>query len=206
MKDPEPSAIHSVPPPPVEDRTETYRHPLHQYALEQGSAAPSESRIRSSVPSPPPSVQKQGGAVGHRRVLLAVASDSVMVALLPVLRVLDAAIVKVEDGAALEQALRERGDFDLVLSDSHLPGGTGLGILAGMRRFGHRTPFIIVQSIHERLVRVVVGGGTGGVLSTRVVNDLALIELAEGLLASNDAPSSSRRPSCLAKDASGSSF
>ncbi|MGC4067762.1 MAG: hypothetical protein QM784_24550, partial [Polyangiaceae bacterium] len=55
------------------------------------------------------------------------------------------------------------------------------------------TPFVIVQSIHQQLVRVVVGGGTSGVLSSRVVNELALVELVEELLGLYEAQSSSRR-------------
>jgi CheY-like chemotaxis protein len=142
-------------------------------------------------------------AARHPRLLLAVASEDVMYALLPVIRALGAAVVKVEDGAALEHALRVRGPFDVVLSDSHLPGGTGLGVLAGLRRAGHLTPFVIVQSIHQQLVRVVVGGGNGGVLSNRVVNDLALVELVEDLLGPHDAPTSSRRPDRIKLDAAG---
>lgn len=199
MKDPEPSAIHSVPPPEEEDRTGAYRHPLHQYAVEQGCVTPSESRLRNTLSSEEVSQTRPIVAVRHRRILLAVVSETVTFALLPIIRALDAAVVQVVDGAAFEQALRERGTFDLVLCDSRLPGGTGLGILAGLRRAGHQTPFVIVQSIHQHLVRVVVGGGSGGILSTRVVNDLALIELAEGLLGAQEAPASSRRPQRLAK-------
>lgn len=127
------------------------------------------------------------------RVLLAVASEAVTEAYLPVLRALQAAVVQVRDGAALKQALHERGAFDLVLTDSGLPGNTGLGILAGMRLAGKKPPFVIVQSIHQQLLRVVVGGGERGALSTRVVNDLALVELAEQLTGCHEAPASSRR-------------
>jgi CheY-like chemotaxis protein len=197
MKDLEPSAIHHVP-PPDEERTGAYRHPLHQYALDQGCNTPSESRLRSNAPSTESEQTEPNLAARHRRILLAVASESVTFALLPIIRAFDAAVVQVVDGAALEGALRDRGTFDLVLCDSRLPGGTGLGILAGLRRSGHRTPFIIVQSIHQHLVRVVVGGGNAGLLSTRVVNDLALIELTQGLLGLDGGPASSRRSPRLA--------
>jgi CheY-like chemotaxis protein len=182
MKDLEPSAIHSVPPREEEERTGAFRHPLHQYALDQGFSTPSETRLRSTS-SATQSAQTQSNIPNrHRRILLAVASPTVTLALSPIIRALNAAVVQVVDGATLERALRERGPFDLVLCDAHLPGGTGLGILAGLRRTGHKTPFVIVQSIHQHLLRIVVGGGKGGVLCTRVVNELALVELSQGLL------------------------
>jgi len=153
----------------------------------------SESRLRSARPVT---------NVAHQRILLATGSPEVELALLPIIRALDARIVQVRDAAGLRKALQERGTFDLVLSDSHLPGGTGLGILAIARQSGKRTPFIIVQSVHQRLIRVAAGGGARSVLSTRVVNDVALIELAEDLLGIHDAPASSRRSqSVAAKDA-----
>ncbi|HEY5957992.1 MAG TPA: hypothetical protein VIV60_15625 [Polyangiaceae bacterium] len=138
------------------------------------------------------------------RILLAAASSAAELAVLPVIHALDARVVQVKDALGLAKALDELGGFDLVLSDGQLAGGTGLGILAMARQSGRRPPFIIVQSVHQSLVRVVVGGGTRSVLATRVVNDVALIELAEDLLGLHDAPSSSRRPQAvLAKDAIG---
>lgn len=139
----------------------------------------------------------------HQRILLATASAEIEVAVLPIIRALDARVVQVKDAAGLSKALRQRGTFDLVLSDSHLPGGTGLGILAIARQSGQQPPFIIVQSVHQSLIRVVVGGGSRGVLSTRVVNDMALIELAEELLGLHDVPSSTRHPERLANGALG---
>jgi CheY-like chemotaxis protein len=131
--------------------------------------------------------------VRHFRVLLAVGSREVETAVLPVIRALDARIVQVKDAGGLASALRERGTFDLVLSDSHLSGGTGLGILALARQNGKKPPFIIVQSVHQSLIRVAAGGGGNAVLATRVVNDVALVELAENLLGLHEAPASSRR-------------
>ena len=222
MKPPEPSAIRSFSPPLEEERTGTFRHArgearvvgtptvsdqpdrapipsgcssaIDSAAQSMDEAMVSEARMRVPQELPPVGSARPVVAARHCRVLLAVSSEAVTDAFLPVIRALDAAVVKVEDGSALEQALRDRGPFDLVLSDSHLPGGTGLGILAGMRRSGQKPPFVFVQSIHQQLVRVVVGGGPRGVLSTRVVNDLALVELAEELLGLHDAPTSSRRP------------
>lgn len=128
----------------------------------------------------------------HQRILLATGSPEVELAVLPIIRALDARVVQVRDAAGLARALHARGSFDLVLSDSRLPGGTGLGILAIARQSGQRTPFIIVQSVHQSLIRVAVGGGSRGVLATRVVNDVALIELAEELLGLHRSPASSR--------------
>jgi CheY-like chemotaxis protein len=152
----------------------------------------SEARL---VPARPLSPQC-GPLAGSRRhrILLAAASAEVEVAVLPIIRVLDARVVQVKDASGLAKALHDRGSFDLVLSDSHLPGGTGIGILAIARQGGQKPPFIIVQSVHQSLIRVAVGGGTRGVLATRVVNDVALIELAEELLGLHEMPASSRQP------------
>lgn len=130
----------------------------------------------------------------HHRILLATGSRDAELAVSSIIRALNARVVQVKDAHELGRALRERGAFDLVLSDSHLSGGTGLGILALARQNGRMPPFIIVQSVHQSLVRVAIGGGARGVLATRVVNDVALIELAEDLLGLHDAPASSRRP------------
>ena len=156
----------------------------------------SEARL---VQAKPASVL--GGPVAgkpHTRVLLAAASPEVELAVLPIIRALNARVVQVKDAAGLAEALQKRGCFDLVLSDGQLPGGTGLGILAIARQAGQRPPFILVQSVHQSLIRVAVGGGLRGVLSTRVVNDVALIELAEELLGLHESPASSRRPQRLA--------
>lgn len=157
-----------------------------------GSANASEARLLAVRPSTGDDGRVAG--IRHQRVLLAAGSPEVELAVLPIIRALDARVVQVKDTAGLAKALRERGSFDLVLSDSRLPGGTGLGILAIAHQCGQRPPFIIVQSVHQSLIRVAVGGGARGVLATRVVNDVALIELAEELLGLHDAPSSSRRP------------
>jgi CheY-like chemotaxis protein len=200
MKHPEPFALSDTPTSLSDERTGTFRRKAHPDSplseVPLTLATPSEPRLRvraEGVHSTPlPDVPRPPVAV-RRRLLLAVASEEVTFALLPIIRALDAAVVQVADGAALERALRSRGHFDLVLSDARLPGGTGLGVLAGLRRAGHFTPFVIVQSIHQQLVRVAVGGGTTGVLSSRVVNELALVELVEELLGLYEAPSSVRR-------------
>jgi len=165
------------------------------------STGRSEARL---VPARPLAVES-GSMAGARRqrILLAAASPEVEIAVLPIIRALDARVVQVKDAAGLSKALHQRGSFDLVLSDSHLSGGTGLGILAIARQSGQRPPFIIVQSVHQSLIRVAVGGGNRGVLATRVVNDVALIELAEELLGLHEVPASSRNPQRLAKGAIG---
>lgn len=155
------------------------------------AAGCSEARLVKASPALASS-EPLAGAQYHR-VLLATASQEVEMALLPVIRALNARVVQVKDASGLAAALRERGSFDLVLSDSRLPGGTGLGILALARQNGRKPPFIIVQSVHQSLIRVAAGGGARAVLSTRVVNDVALIELAEDLLGLHEAPASSRR-------------
>jgi len=156
------------------------------------AVANSEARLLSAVPSAPACDPVAG--TRHCRILLATDSRSVELAVLPIIRALNARVVQVKDASGLAKALRERGTFDLVLSDAHLSGGTGLGILALARQSGSRPPFIIVQSVYQNLVRIAVGGGVRAVLATRVVNDVALVELAEDLLGVHDAPASSRRP------------
>jgi CheY-like chemotaxis protein len=182
MDKPTSSNIHNTCPVPPED-----------------SVGSSEARLLTAKP-----MAVRGGLVAgtrHQRILLATASQEVELAVLPIIRALDARVVQVKDAMGLAKALHERGTFDLVLSDSHLPGGTGLGILAIARQSGQRPPFIVVQSVHQSLIRVAVGGGSRGVLATRVVNDVALIELAEDLLGLHDTPASSRHP--FTKDALG---
>jgi CheY-like chemotaxis protein len=176
---------------------------LHQYAQDRNDAFTNEPSSVETTSVSEPFGLRPGVAVKHRRVLLAAASDDVTYALLPVIRTLDAAVVKVDDGAALEHALLKRGPFELVLTDSRLSGGTGLGILAGTHCSGQRTPFIIVQSIREHLVRVLIGGGSGGVLSTRVVSKLALVELAEELVETHAVSSSLLQSSRFATGVSG---
>lgn len=169
--------------------------------LSEQSTGCSEARLVQAKPV----TGQDGPAAGvrHQRILLAASSAEVELAVLPIIRALDARVVQVKDAAGLAKALRQRGSFDLVLSDSHLPGGTGLGILATARQCGQRSPFIIVQSVHQSLIRVVVGGGNRSVLATRVVNDVALIELAEELLGLHDVPASTRSTERLAKGANG---
>jgi CheY-like chemotaxis protein len=202
MKPAEPSATHCVRPMPAEEeQTGKFRLPMPVEEERTGKFRVSPQRrqeLEVTAEVEGPRTPRPVVAVRHHRILLAATSDSVVSAFLPIIRALDAAVVKVDDGAALERALSRRGPFGLVLSDAFLPGSTGLGVLASQRRSGHRPPFIIVQSIHEQLVRVVVGGGSRGILATRVVNDMALIELAEDLLGIHDAPASSRRPQRIA--------
>jgi CheY-like chemotaxis protein len=157
---------------------------------ETSGVSNSEARIRASLPV------DGGHAVveRHQRILLATGSSEVELSVLPIIRALNARVVQVKTAAGLANALRERGSFDLVLSDSHLPDGTGLGILAIAHQSGQKPPFIVVQSVHQSLIRIAVGGGMRGVLATRVVNDVALIELAEELLGLHDSAASSRRP------------
>lgn len=170
-----PESVKAHPSPPVDSDSTTGR---------------SEARLMTARPAVAQSEQAAG--VPHPRILLAAGDESVELAALPIIRALGARVVQVRNASGLSKALQERGNFDLVLSDGHLPGGTGLGILAMARQNGRRPPFIIVQSVHQSLIRVVVGGGSRTVLATRVVNDVALIELAEDLLGLHDSPASSR--------------
>jgi CheY-like chemotaxis protein len=144
----------------------------------------------SDVPSH--SAKRQDATFLRRRVLLAVSGESRSSVFLPVVRRLDAAIVQVSDGVRLRQVLLEQGPFDLLLSDARLAGENGVSMLASLRRDGLDLPFVIVQSVHQNLVRIATGGGKGRVLSTRVVGEVALVELVENLLDSLEAPASCR--------------
>jgi hypothetical protein len=95
---------------------------------------------------------------------------------------LGAIVVTVLTGPDLARELGDPEPFDLVLGESNLRGGSGLSLLARTRLRGSGTPFILVQSFHQNLMRILVGGGSRGVLGSRVVNEPALFELAEELV------------------------
>ncbi len=129
----------------------------------------------------------------HRpHVLVACSSGQIWNALAPVVRSLNASICYLADTDRLEDVLTREGPFDLVLGESLGTGRSGLGAVAWARRGGRALPFIMIQSVHESLMRVIVGGGRNGVLTTRVVNDCALAEMASELLSTAPASPSTR--------------
>lgn len=100
----------------------------------------------------------------------------------PALRTLDAEFVEVETGDALEAALYRDGPFHLVVTSARLPGQSGLQVLAAARGRGDTTPFIVVTTFREALLRVMVSDAQGTVLSSRVVDGDNLAVLARGLI------------------------
>jgi hypothetical protein len=91
-------------------------------------------------------------------------------------------VVSVSRGSDLTEQLCEEGPFDLVIGESNLEGGSGLSLLARTHIRGCGAPFILVQSFHQSLMRILVGGAGSGVLGSRVVNEPALFELAVELV------------------------
>jgi len=116
------------------------------------------------------------------KVLLATTSPWVRRVIEPVLLGLSVDYQKASDGPAIAQALLDSHQYRLVVADVSLPKSSGLSVMASARSRGHKVPFVIVQSSHDSLLRVVIGGGPQGVLTTRVVNESRLAELFRSLL------------------------
>ena len=102
--------------------------------------------------------------------------------LLPLFRPLGAQVHEAVDGAALESLLDNHGPFDLVVTSSQLPIQSGLSVLARARSRGLQTPFVVVTSVHQYLLRVFVSDAEGTVLSSRLVDGDNLRSLASSLM------------------------
>jgi len=153
----------------------------HPPAAQDPSGASPEWDCHSSIHSRPPA------AVERPRVLLAYGSELVRAAFLPVIRMLSADREEAASAAEFERQLTHGGPFDLMLADSHLDRISVLGLLTGNRLVGSRAPFILVQSFHGNLMRVLIGGTGRAVLGLRVINEPALFELAQELVDSASA-------------------
>jgi len=116
------------------------------------------------------------------KVLLATTRPWVKRVIEPVLLGLSVEYQKASDGQAIAEALLEKHRYHLVVADVALPKSSGLSVMASARSQGHKVPFVIVQSSHDNLLRVVIGGGPQGVLTTRVVNESRLAELFRSLI------------------------
>jgi len=92
---------------------------------------------------------------------------------------LDGAFVVVSNREAFETAL-SHGDFDLVLSDYHLPDFTGLEALELVRTSSPQTPFILVTGAlpDEQAVELLRRGATDVVLKDRLARLAPAIERA----------------------------
>lgn len=96
-----------------------------------------------------------------------------------------ATIDQVSDGARLDAQLRTAGPYALVISQANLPGMRGLDVLTKARDRGDSTPFVLIQSVHQNFVRITMSGGLNAVVSTRVVNTVALVDLVQQTLAAS---------------------
>lgn len=127
------------------------------------------------------------------RILLADRDPVVRSQIKPILHALRADVSEAESGQHLEDLLRDQGPFDLVITNAQLPVRSGLQVLARCRADGVRTPFIVVTSVHQLLLRVFVSDAEGTVLSSRMVDGDNLATLAGSLIERGNGPASGRR-------------
>lgn len=127
------------------------------------------------------------------RILLADRDPDIRNRIKPILHGLSASVDETDSGQHLEELLRGSGPFDLVITNAQLPVKSGLQVLARCRADGVRTPFIVIQSTHELLLRVFVSDAEGTVLSSRMVDSENLATLATSLIEHGDGPASGRR-------------
>jgi CheY-like chemotaxis protein len=146
------------------------------------SAAPSEHHVPDGS-GPLSSGRPSGRAPRKVRIALAEADPKVREWLRQPLARLNAHVSEAESGPTLEALLQDEGPFDLVITDAQLPGGrSGLQVLARLRASGQTTPFIVVTSIQQSMLRVFISDAEGTVLSSRVVDPQNLVALASSLL------------------------
>jgi CheY-like chemotaxis protein len=126
--------------------------------------------------------RRSGPAPRNVRIVLAESDEKVRDWLRRPLARLTANVREAETGSELEAVLLEDGPFDLVITNAQLPGQSGLQVLARLRARGESTPFIVVTSIHESLLRVFVSDAEGTVLSSRMVDPQNLVALASSLM------------------------
>ncbi|GEM_PF-3585040 len=118
-----------------------------------------------------------------RRLLLARSDDAIQPILTPLRDAMGAVTIdEVADGNQLDESLLRNGPYALVISQAMLPGMRGLEVLAKARERGDNTPFILIQSIHQNFVRITIGGGPNSIVSTRLVNTIALLDLVQQML------------------------
>jgi len=138
------------------------------------SCAPT-SKITSSL--------RPTGKAPRSRLALACPDGAIRQILTPLLDSIGTVDVReVADGSKLDTLLVEGGPFDLIISHAALPGSRGLEVLTKARERGDDTPFILVQSLHQNFVRITIGGGQHSIVSTRLVNLVALVDLVRQIL------------------------
>jgi CheY-like chemotaxis protein len=116
-------------------------------------------------------------------LLLACQDDAIRRILLPLFETLGTiSVQEAKDGTQLDQLLSQQGPYNLVISQAALSGSRGLEALTKARERGDETPFILIQSMHQNFVRITIGGGHHSIVSTRLVNLVALLDLAKQFL------------------------
>ncbi len=138
------------------------------------------ARIRSSLR--PQSAATPQSTQGIPSVLVAEADAETRKAWRDVLILTGARVYEVSSGQGLLSALGEHA-FDMVVGTTELPGTSGLQVLAEARARGITTPFILAQSSHGDMIRVVISEGvTGTVLGTRLLDFDGLVQTAMRML------------------------
>jgi CheY-like chemotaxis protein len=128
------------------------------------------------------------------RLLLARTDDAMRSILAPLQDAIGPVVIdEVTDGIQLDEALQNNGPYALVISQAMLPGARGLEVLAKARERGDNTPFVLIQSIHQNFVRITIGGGPNTIISTRLVNTVALLDLVQQIVCPREVPTAPRR-------------
>ncbi|MEZ4222060.1 MAG: hypothetical protein R3B13_14090 [Polyangiaceae bacterium] len=82
----------------------------------------------------------------------------------------------------LDQALRTRGPFQLVLASANVGRESALQSLARARQSGDSTPFLVLGHSQGESMRVFVSDGEGVVLSSRVLTAPNLARLVRDFI------------------------
>ena len=153
-------------------------------AQSDGDSESGEHRAPSSRPGALRKTGRSGKDTqnGHRRILLADADSENRQSLKPSLESLGAELKEASTGEELEHALLREGPFHCVVASARLPEPSALQVLARARRHGVRTPFIVVTSVHGKLLRIFVSDAEGTVLSSRMVDGGNLSMLVASLI------------------------
>ena len=156
-----------------------------QGAAHEGDCAVDLGDTAAAHYSPEPNINSERRPVARPgpRMLLACQDESIKVVLLTLFEALGPVFVQeATDGSQLDHLLSHEGPYDLVISQAALPGSRGLDVLAKARERGDGTPFILIQSLHHNFVRITMGGGPHSIVSTRLVNTVALLDLVRQIV------------------------
>jgi CheY-like chemotaxis protein len=168
--------------PDTNRRTNTHEGDCDDVGDTAAASCPPNSKITASLRST---------SNGHRpRLAIACPDGAIRDVLAPLFDSVGTIDVhEVTDGAKLDAMLVGGGPFDLIISHAALPGSRGLEVLTRARERGDETPFILVQSLHQNFVRITIGGGQHSIVSTRLVNLAAMLDLVRQILFERSAKS-----------------